>query len=129
MAAYVIAYLQVTDAKAFEAYRKLAAATFAPYGGKAIVPRYRYPNPGGDDLDGARPENGSPPGSNRELLVEGPDIGPTWIRALGQWAERVEDPEQREEDRHLEQDRQARGERVGTVLPVERHHLRLHLLA
>ena len=42
MAAYVIAYLQVTDAKAFEAYRKLAAATFAPYGGKAIVVDGRF---------------------------------------------------------------------------------------
>jgi len=37
MPAYVIAYLHVTDPKAFEAYRKVAGPTFAPYGGKPIV--------------------------------------------------------------------------------------------
>ncbi len=37
MAAYVIAYLEVTDPEAFQAYRKVALPTFAPYGGKAIV--------------------------------------------------------------------------------------------
>ena len=35
----------------------------------------------------------------------------------------VEQPEQREEDRHLQQDRQARGERVGPALLVELHRL------
>ena len=35
----------------------------------------------------------------------------------------VENPEQGEEDRRLEQDRQARGQRVGARLLVERHHL------
>ena len=42
MAAYVIAYLQVTDPKAFDAYRKVAAPTFAPYGGKAVVVDGRF---------------------------------------------------------------------------------------
>ena len=42
MAAYVIAYLNVTDPKAFEAYRKLAAQTFAPYGGKPVVVDGRF---------------------------------------------------------------------------------------
>ncbi len=42
MPAYVIAYLHVTDPKAFEAYRKLAAATFAPYGGTAVVVDGRF---------------------------------------------------------------------------------------
>jgi uncharacterized protein (DUF1330 family) len=42
MAAYVIAYLQVTDPKAFEAYRKLAVSTFVPYGGKAVVVDGRF---------------------------------------------------------------------------------------
>jgi uncharacterized protein (DUF1330 family) len=37
MAAYVIAYLEVTDPHAFQAYRQLAAQTFAPYGGKPVV--------------------------------------------------------------------------------------------
>jgi len=37
MPAYVIAYLEVTDPEAFQAYRKLAALTFAPYGGKPVV--------------------------------------------------------------------------------------------
>lgn len=37
MAAYVIAYLEVTDPEAFQAYRKLAGLTFAPYGGKPVV--------------------------------------------------------------------------------------------
>jgi uncharacterized protein (DUF1330 family) len=42
MPAYVITYLQVTDPKAFEAYRKLAGPTFAPYGGKPIVVDGRF---------------------------------------------------------------------------------------
>ncbi len=42
MAAYVITYLQVTDPKAFEAYRKVAGPTFAPYGGKPIVVDGRF---------------------------------------------------------------------------------------
>ena len=37
MAAYVITYLEITDPTAFQAYRKLAAPTFAPYGGKPVV--------------------------------------------------------------------------------------------
>jgi uncharacterized protein (DUF1330 family) len=37
MAAYVIAYLEVTDPQAFQVYRQAAVATFAPYGGKPIV--------------------------------------------------------------------------------------------
>jgi uncharacterized protein (DUF1330 family) len=37
MPAYVIAYLQVTDQKAFDTYRKAAFASFAPYGAKPIV--------------------------------------------------------------------------------------------
>jgi len=37
MPAYVIAYLEVTDRERFDEYRTLALATFAPYGGKAIV--------------------------------------------------------------------------------------------
>jgi uncharacterized protein (DUF1330 family) len=37
MPAYVITYLEVTDPVAFDAYRKAAGPTFAPYGGKPIV--------------------------------------------------------------------------------------------
>lgn len=37
MPAYVIAYLEVTDPKRFDEYRRLAGPTFAPYGGKPIV--------------------------------------------------------------------------------------------
>jgi len=37
MPAYVITYLEVTDPKAFETYRKVAGPTFAPYGGKPLV--------------------------------------------------------------------------------------------
>jgi uncharacterized protein (DUF1330 family) len=37
MAAYVIAFLEVTDPEAFDAYRKVAGATFAPFGGKPVV--------------------------------------------------------------------------------------------
>jgi uncharacterized protein (DUF1330 family) len=37
MAAYVITYLEVTDPQAFQAYRRAAGPTFAPYGGKPIV--------------------------------------------------------------------------------------------
>lgn len=37
MAAYVIAYLEVTDPQAFDAYRKEAGPTFAPYGGKPLA--------------------------------------------------------------------------------------------
>ena len=42
MPAYVIAYLEVTDPKAFEAYRKVAGPTFAPYGGKPLVVDGRF---------------------------------------------------------------------------------------
>ncbi len=42
MPAYVITYLQVTDPKAFEAYRKVAGPTFPPYGGKPIVVDGRF---------------------------------------------------------------------------------------
>lgn len=42
MPAYVIAYLQVTDQKAFDAYRKAAFASFAPYGAKPIVVDGRF---------------------------------------------------------------------------------------
>jgi uncharacterized protein (DUF1330 family) len=38
----MIAYLQVTDPKAFEAYRKVAGPTFAPYGGKPVVVDGRF---------------------------------------------------------------------------------------
>ena len=37
MAAYIIAYLKVTDPEAFNPYRKEAGPTFAPYGGKPLV--------------------------------------------------------------------------------------------
>jgi uncharacterized protein (DUF1330 family) len=37
MPAYVITYLEVTDPEAFQAYRKVAGPTFAPYGGRPIV--------------------------------------------------------------------------------------------
>jgi uncharacterized protein (DUF1330 family) len=37
MAAYVITYLEVTDRQAFDAYRRVAGPTFAPYGGRPIV--------------------------------------------------------------------------------------------
>jgi len=37
MAAYVITYLEVTDPQAFQAYRRAAGPTFAPYGGKPVV--------------------------------------------------------------------------------------------
>jgi uncharacterized protein (DUF1330 family) len=37
MAAYVIAYLEVTDPKAFEVYRRAAGPTFGPYGGRPLV--------------------------------------------------------------------------------------------
>ena len=37
MAAYVIAFLDVTDPQAFEEYRRAAGPTFAPYGGKPVV--------------------------------------------------------------------------------------------
>jgi uncharacterized protein (DUF1330 family) len=42
MAAYVIAYLEVTDADAFQVYRKAAVPTFGPYGGKAVVVDGRF---------------------------------------------------------------------------------------
>jgi len=42
MAAYVIAYLEVTDPARFEEYRRAALPTFAPYGGKAIVVDGRF---------------------------------------------------------------------------------------
>ena len=56
-----------------------------------------------------------------------------WIRS--QWPRgmlrrrAVEHPEQRQEDRHLDQQRQAGGQRVGVVLLVELHGLRAELLA
>ena len=37
MAAYVITYLEVTDTQAFDAYRRVAGPTFAPYGGRPVV--------------------------------------------------------------------------------------------
>ncbi len=37
MAAYVITYLEVTDRKVFEAYRRAAGPTFGSYGGRALV--------------------------------------------------------------------------------------------
>ena len=37
MAAYVITFLEVTDPEAFDAYRKVAGPTFAPFGGKPVV--------------------------------------------------------------------------------------------
>ena len=42
MPAYVIAYLQVTDQKAFDAYRKAAFASLARYGAKPIVVDGRF---------------------------------------------------------------------------------------
>jgi len=42
MPAYVITYLEVTDSKAFEAYRKVAGPTFAPFGGKPLVVGGRF---------------------------------------------------------------------------------------
>ena len=37
MAAYMIAYLEVTDRERFDEYRRAAGPTFAPYGGHPIV--------------------------------------------------------------------------------------------
>ncbi len=37
MASYVITYLEVTDKHAFDAYRRAAGPTFAPYGGRPVV--------------------------------------------------------------------------------------------
>ena len=37
MAAYVIAYLEVTDPKAFAIYQAAAFPTIAPYGGRPLV--------------------------------------------------------------------------------------------
>jgi uncharacterized protein (DUF1330 family) len=37
MAAYVIAYLEVTDPEAFAAYQAAAFPTIAPYGGRPVV--------------------------------------------------------------------------------------------
>jgi uncharacterized protein (DUF1330 family) len=42
MPAYVITYLEVTDPEAFQAYRKVAGPTFAPYGGRPIVVDGRF---------------------------------------------------------------------------------------
>ena len=42
MAAYVIAYLDVTDPKAFDDYRRVAGPTFAPYGGRPLVVDGRF---------------------------------------------------------------------------------------
>ncbi|HEV8532309.1 MAG TPA: DUF1330 domain-containing protein [Methylomirabilota bacterium] len=42
MAAYVITFLEVTDPEAFEAYRKVAGPTFAPFGGKPVVVDGRF---------------------------------------------------------------------------------------
>src|SRR5699024_5874202 len=70
---------------------------------------------GAEDLRGFRLQGGQ--------LVERTDR----IRvALGDRLERVEYPEQREEDRHLRDERQARGERRRAVVLVDGHHLLLH---
>ena len=37
MAAYVIAYLEVTDPEAFKTYQAAAFPTIAPYGGRPVV--------------------------------------------------------------------------------------------
>ena len=37
MAAYLIAEVQITDAKAYEEYRKIVPATIAQYGGRYLV--------------------------------------------------------------------------------------------
>ena len=42
MPAYVITFLDVTDPKAFEDYRRVAGPTFAPFGGKPIVVDGRF---------------------------------------------------------------------------------------
>ena len=42
MAAYAIAYLDVTDPKAFDDYRRVAGPTFAPYGGRPLVVDGRF---------------------------------------------------------------------------------------
>ena len=42
MGAYAIAYLEVTDPKAFEVYRRAARPSFAPYGGRPLVVDGRF---------------------------------------------------------------------------------------
>ena len=42
MAAYVVAYLEVTDPKAFDVYRRAAGPTFGPYGGRPLVVDGRF---------------------------------------------------------------------------------------
>ena len=42
MAAYVITYLEVTDQQAFDAYRRAAGPSFAPYGGRPVVVDGRF---------------------------------------------------------------------------------------
>ena len=42
MAAYVITFPEVTEQEGFQAYRKEAGPTFAPYGGKPIVVDGRF---------------------------------------------------------------------------------------
>ena len=42
MAAYVIAYLEVTDRERFDEYRRAAFPTFAAFGGKPIVADGRF---------------------------------------------------------------------------------------
>jgi uncharacterized protein len=49
------------------------------FGARRLVPLTRYANPMGDDLEAARPNDGSPPGSNLELLEE-QVLGPENVR-------------------------------------------------
>ena len=42
MSAYLIVHLEITDPAAFEAYRKVAGPTLAPYGGKALAAFGRF---------------------------------------------------------------------------------------
>ena len=51
MAAYLIAEVEVTDAKAYEGYRPLAAASIARHGGKYVVRGGRS-----EALEGGQPQ-------------------------------------------------------------------------
>jgi len=51
MAAYLIAQVEVTDPKAYEAYRPLAAASIARHGGKYVVRGGKT-----ESLEGAPPQ-------------------------------------------------------------------------
>jgi uncharacterized protein (DUF1330 family) len=42
VAAYMIVNLEITDPAAFEAYRKVAGPTLAPYGGKGLAAFGRF---------------------------------------------------------------------------------------